>query len=338
MLLVLASILLTLAVLEVGLRLASGRFFDTSHRVFEWRHWHNNRVSEHDPQLGWIPRPGALDRSNPRGVTITIGDDGIRQNGAAPRATQPRILAVGDSFTFGDDVGDDETWPAWLERLGVGQVLNAGVFAYGLDQSVLRAEQLALRYRPDLLIVSFIPDDVSRARFSQRGGASKPYFEVEHDALVLRNVPVPAPLEGVDLFRRVFGYSYLVDWMMRQVAPVYWLAGPSERELSQDDVLRVACLLMARLAALSFRVPTRVLVVAQAPNDEFNVAVSSSVLTCASANHLETLDLVSALRDEAARSPETYRSLFAGHMTPKGNRLIAEWIFTAIRTRQFVPG
>lgn len=342
MVLALTSTLLTLVVFELGLRVVSGRLLDTSQLVLaERRHWRNNWVSQHDPELGWIPRPGTRDTSNAWGVAITIADDGIRQNGAAPPAERPRILAVGDSFTFGDEVGDDETWPALLERVGGGQVLNAGVFAYGLDQSVLRAEALARKYHPDLLIVAFIPDDVSRVRFAQRGGASKPYFEVEDGALVLRNVPVPAPLADIDLFRRVFGYSQFVDWVMRRVAPVYWLAGPNDRELSRDDALRVACLLMDRLRALSREVPTQVLVVAQSNSGNFDLSLSSFVLGCASAKGLATLDLVSALQDEAARSPESYRSLFAeqmGHMTPAGNRFVAERIHAAIRAHRLLPG
>lgn len=336
--LALASMLLTLLVFELGLRLASGRPFATNHLVREMRqNWRNNWIVQHDPELGWIPRPGTSDSSNEWRVTITIGDDGIRKNGAAPPGERPCILAVGDSFTFGDKVGDEQTWPALLERQGSGQVLNAGVSAYGLDQTVLRAEQLARKYHPDLLIVSFIGDDVTRIRFAQRGGAFKPYFEVEHGALVLRNVPVPAPVDSIDLFRRTFGYSHFVDWVMRRVAPMYWLAGPSE-ELSQDDGLRVACLLMGRLEALSRDVPTRVLVVAQARYNDPDLPLTTSVLGCASANRLETLDLVSALQEEAARSRESYDSLWGGHMTPAGNRFIAERIHAAIRARQLVPG
>lgn len=336
--LALASTVFTLLAFEVGLRLAAGRLLFSGQLVRELRQsWRSNWIVQHDPELGWIPRPGASNRSNEWGVTITIGDDGIRKNGAAPPRERPCILAVGDSFTFGDKVSDEHTWPAVLERLGSGQVLNAGVSAYGLDQSVLRAEPLARKYHPDLLIVSFIGDDVSRIRFAQRGGAFKPYFDVEHGALVLRNVPVPAPVDNIDLFRRVFGYSFFVDWVMRRVAPMYWLAGPSE-ELSQDDGLRVACLLMGRLEALSREAPTRVLVVGQARYNDPDLKLTESVLGCASASNLETLDVASALEAEATRSREDYDSLWGGHMTPAGNRFVAERIHEAIRARQLVPG
>ena len=66
------------------------------------------------------------------------------------------ILAVGDSFTFGDRVSDHETWPAQLERLTGRQVLNAGVFGYGVDQAYLRAVALLETYDTDLVVLALI--------------------------------------------------------------------------------------------------------------------------------------------------------------------------------------
>jgi hypothetical protein len=65
---------------------------------------------------------------DPPGTTITILEDGIRSNGRGEvrDATEP-ILAVGDSFTFGAQVSDWETWPAQLEKLTGGRVINGGV-------------------------------------------------------------------------------------------------------------------------------------------------------------------------------------------------------------------
>ena len=50
------------------------------------------------------------------------------------------ILAVGDSYTYGEEVGENDSWPAQLQRIKNQRVLNAGVSGYGFDQSVLRAE------------------------------------------------------------------------------------------------------------------------------------------------------------------------------------------------------
>ena len=51
-------------------------------------------------------------------------------------------LAVGDCFTFGDEVEDSETWAAHLEEVLNKRVLNAGVGVYGIDQDFLGPELL----------------------------------------------------------------------------------------------------------------------------------------------------------------------------------------------------
>ena len=61
-----------------------------------------------DPVLGWTNRPGAHEA---HGHRVRIDADGTRHQ-PAPEAPTLRVLAAGDSFTFGDEVGDDATWPA----------------------------------------------------------------------------------------------------------------------------------------------------------------------------------------------------------------------------------
>jgi hypothetical protein len=86
-------------------------------------------------------------------------------------------LAVGDSYTFGDHVSDHETWPAHLERLLQRPVLNGGVFGYGVDQIILRTEELLPRLRPQVVVVSIIPADVTRTEYS-KNFSWKPYYDI----------------------------------------------------------------------------------------------------------------------------------------------------------------
>jgi hypothetical protein len=75
-----------------------------------------------------------------------------------------RIALVGDSFTFGDEVGYEGTWGYHLEKaLGPGfQVLNFGVSGYGLGQTYLRYEKDVLAWNPKFVIFGFISHDVKR--------------------------------------------------------------------------------------------------------------------------------------------------------------------------------
>ena len=126
---------------------------------------------------------------------------------------------------------------------------NGGVFGYGLDQIVLRAETLVPVYRPSLLVVSFIFDDVRRNSLAQRFGVEKPYFDVVNSKLVLRNVP-PSPnrprIEQIGSLRTILGYSYLADWSARRLgASAWWYAGRFPQLRANTDGPLVACLLMS---------------------------------------------------------------------------------------------
>jgi hypothetical protein len=135
--------------------------------------------------------------------SVTILQGGIRSNGHGDvRDASEPILAVGDSFTFGTQVSDRDTWPAQLEKLSGRRVINGGVFGYGIDQAFLRARRLLSRDRFSTVIFSFIPDDIRRCQMSVEFGGAKPYFDFKDGRLTLENVPVspvsphPPPPEG----------------------------------------------------------------------------------------------------------------------------------------------
>jgi len=126
----------------------------------------------HDPELGWTLASGLRDvplasagsvSSNSRGVR------GAREHALAKASGTTRIVAIGDSFTFGDDVGDDETFPAQLQRsLAAAEVLNLGVHGYGHDQMLLRLRRDGLPYAPDIVLVGWVAMDAERDMLSFR--------------------------------------------------------------------------------------------------------------------------------------------------------------------------
>ena len=77
---------------------------------------------------------------------FTTNSLGIRGGAIGPKkADTRRVLAVGDSFTLGLQVRDDETFSALLsEALGPTiEVLNAGVPGYGTEQAAEMMRRLA---------------------------------------------------------------------------------------------------------------------------------------------------------------------------------------------------
>jgi hypothetical protein len=152
----------------------------------------------HSPTRGWALKPGlqALPvfggkrlSSNSRGVR------GLREYAYERSAGAPRIVVLGDSFTFGEEVSDDETYAAQLEQMLPGaEVLNLGVHGYGHDQMLVYLQEEGVRYRPDVVLLGFLPDDMERNLLGFRDYA-KPHFVLDGGALVLRNARVPAPEE-----------------------------------------------------------------------------------------------------------------------------------------------
>ncbi len=74
-----------------------------------------------------------------------------------------RIAVLGDSFTFGEEISDDETYSARLEQIiPNSEVLNFGNHGYGHDQMLIYFRSEVRRYRPDIVVLGFVPMDMQR--------------------------------------------------------------------------------------------------------------------------------------------------------------------------------
>jgi hypothetical protein len=299
-----------LLLIELAVRVAT-------HSAFVWGGPNSDRYVIRDPVVGRMPRPGLWFR-HPKGFTITTGEYSTRSNGGtSPRVERPLALAVGDSFAFGDQVNDEDSWPAVLERLSGRRVINAGVPGFGLDQAVLRAEQLAEIYGPDIIIVSFIPDDVLRCEMSYWSGHAKPYFEIDQGGLRLHPAPVPSPAAYAPL-KRLLSASVTMDLLFPRF--LHW-EGP-EVVVAHHQGREVACRLMERLAALGRARQARIVVLAQPQVPDTppeHLEIKNGALACAGASQLSALDLFPVIDSLA---PEQRARLFHGHMTVEGNRLV----------------
>jgi lysophospholipase L1-like esterase len=329
--LLIGAVLVTLLILELGVRLAHGTqwLVHWPNLVLQFRLGNADALGmAYDPRLGFVPRPG-----HTAGV-ISYDAHGFRSSPAPSTATlaEPPILAVGDSFTHGDELRDGETWPAQLQGLIGRRVVNGGVRAYGIDQMVLRAESAAADVKPAAIALVFIPDDVRRNEMRRMWGAEKPYFKLVDGTLVLRNVPVPPsppPAETLSLWQRLFGRSLLVNFVLMRLRWQYEWMLDHERVLTAQEGERLLCPLMRRLADIG--VPTLVVAVYDPYvwEDPGYAPVlrrtSAQVLACASAAGLATLDLFDTI--DAAAKQQGLAPLFrVAHPSPQGAHLMAREI------------
>lgn len=74
-----------------------------------------------------------------------------------------RILAIGDSMTFGPYVANEETWPAYLEEKFENniEVLNAGIPAYSIIEETAYLKEKGHLLQSDLIILQFYVNDIS---------------------------------------------------------------------------------------------------------------------------------------------------------------------------------
>ncbi|HET6278328.1 MAG TPA: GDSL-type esterase/lipase family protein [Candidatus Polarisedimenticolia bacterium] len=157
-----------------------------------------NPINRHDPELGWVPIPGHASD----GVHVNShGARGDEEYPLAKPAGEKRIVVVGDSFTFGEGVPDDEVYTALLQRQLDGvRVINLGVLGYGTDQQYLRLRRDGFAFDPDLVILAFFGPNAERNILSFRDSA-KPMFRLEGDGIRLVNVPVPDPADPATILR-----------------------------------------------------------------------------------------------------------------------------------------
>ena len=109
-----------------------------------------------------------------------------------------RILVLGDSYTWGYGVADDEIYTEVLEKslqqkYPQYEVLNGGVSGWGTDQQYLFLTTEGLKYSPDLVIVAHFINDLEEILQTESYGLQKPMFRLQGTNLIPSNLPVPKP-------------------------------------------------------------------------------------------------------------------------------------------------
>jgi lysophospholipase L1-like esterase len=277
----------------------------------------------HNDRLGYAPKPG-FRGVGAGGWPVTIDADGLRTCGESATADADQsILAVGDSYTFGEEVSDTQTWPAQLQRLSGRRVLNGGVSGYGFDQVVLRAEQLAEDHKPSMIIVGFIADDIRRTEMRRLWWRDKPWFDVQADEIVIKGAPVlqrkriaPLPLR-----------KHLERILIALPSTLQQLFGYHIRVRPAGHGARIVPYLIERLAKLEAAYRCRVVLLAQYHpgvwlDRAFAIGerrTTQGVLDRAQDLGLATVDTFPRFATEPA--PESF--YVNSHLNARGNSMIA---------------
>jgi lysophospholipase L1-like esterase len=287
----------------------------------------------HDPDLGWdTPRHvrGARDYSleKPHGVF--------------------RVLVTGDSYTYGAEVGDDDTYPRRLEMLlPAGEVVNFGVRAYGIDQVALKYLKYGRAYRPDLLVIAIWGPDYLRVPLTFYRFA-KPLYVLDPVtlALALTHTPIPPPEEMYSKLASELGPFFFTYGLLRRV---HRLSVENARTLEgyyeKWDPLVEA--ILRHLVQVAEQDGTPILFVLIETGEQFRTGNDIGNPCCERKHLLNILQRLPGDRIDLADellskySQETvYESMYFhhagianGHFTPLGNQRVAELIAAYIHER-----
>src|SRR5215210_4898177 len=139
----------TFAIVETALRIADPRALREGQggRTIAYRH---------DDELGWTPEPNsALTVTAERPIHVKHNSLGLRDPELGTSG-KPRILFVGDSFVWGNDVEAEERFTELLRKaLPTHEIVNAGVSGYGTDQEYLWLKRLWDRIEPAVVVLMF---------------------------------------------------------------------------------------------------------------------------------------------------------------------------------------
>jgi lysophospholipase L1-like esterase len=119
-------------------------------------------VFQKDRDLFWRFRPGQVVTSKFfEGKTYRINSLGLRGDEINSIKTKKRIIALGNSCTFGWRMSDQETYANRLEALldGEYEVINAGIPGYTSLQGKRFFERELIHLKPDIVLILFAWND-----------------------------------------------------------------------------------------------------------------------------------------------------------------------------------
>lgn len=332
--------------LKLALILTSlGLVFMIGEGAFRALYLFKDPTFEWDDDLGWRT-VGNLD------LTYSVGDGrgasaeahlktdalGFRMTGLA-ESDRPKILILGDSFTFAREVSQDETYYARLSKELDAELFVYGCEGYGTLQEYMILERFIDDIEPDLLVWQFCWNDfignaveLERQSAYNNNGMRRPYLSAEGEV----KYATPKPFGGLRSFaqrrsRLVYSVLYRVDRLLglsaieTTVEERIESAGGEMRAYSHSVNTTRTLLNMAKERAgktpmMAFDVQTR------SPYTEDFTRI------CAEAGIEVAGDVGGAIAAAGARG-EVVKAKDGAHWNAAGHRICAETLLPALKER-----
>ena len=316
----------------------------------------------YDRDLGWrlIPGWSGRHRHHDFDAGYRIGPEGYR---GQFRPAGRWVAVVGDSFTFGFGVEDDETFVAVLDRAGGADTgyLNFGMPGFSTDQEMLLIEGRLPQFTPQqVLLVVYLGNDLAdnQRAFPLQLENAKPYFELDGGKLLARNSPVPKTRKPADDRATTLGRLILAG---AEIRPTFWqrllgrletprrlglnfaprpdLRAHFERRLAPSVTLFKALVTRARRSAGAFGadlrlvlLPGRSFVVDQGSiSAQYQDVLRRAIVAWGKQAELPVIDAAAELRrrHDGGRRDDFYPN--EGHLTATGHGAVAAYLQEALK-------
>ncbi len=339
--LIIISSSLTLLGMEGLLRLTldPDRLYSSLDTVPEWHAWKNRVEFWHerktagltsfpgfDPLLGW-------DIADPDRYRSHHPDIDARRT----------VIIIGDSFTYGNDVAADENYPFLLDGLlPATRVLNMGVPGYGIDQAYLKYARYGDQYEPAVVVFGIYVGDYERTS-STFTAYAKPLFVAGSNGVSLTNQPVPEPQQVLAITEAEFRGR----WYTQELMTNAWRKLANSIFSSADYYDATDRVIEHILRSLKRRLGTEsTLLIVHIQRAEDFVArrgrraeMNRRLLAIYARLKLNVLNLDEVFRESAdgeeimERYYVNFENGSIGHLSPAGNRLVAERIAAYLNER-----
>ena len=321
----------------------------------------------YDRYLGWTPAPNwqGGHRHHDFDVRYTTNAYGFRGRFETPSDQKVRRYAiVGDSFTFGLGVNDEETF---VHLLNSGAAdgdfyLNFAVPGFSTDQEYLLIRRRVFDFTPAVIVlITYLGNDLfdNQLPFPLQADNAKPFFELAGDKLVLKNSPVPlikksGAQAAVDLRQVVMGNAPQPGGRLIRALKNLELFQLIEQNLPRGDgnlsalfekrfnsALRLFGALLEHIrndcrrhdaGLVLVLMPGRSLVERPASQSaQFQEYLRARLVENSRQLDIEVLDLASYLKTYHREKDVRLFHPHEGHLTAAGHRVTADFIHTRLK-------
>lgn len=179
---------------------------------------YDDRISTYNDQLFYTMKPGIKGFFANAEFKNRVESNGQGLRDDEGSLIQPAVICLGDSFTWGWGVEQEQTYPQFIEKHTGRKVLNAGISSYGTAREIINLSLLD-RSKLEYLVVQYCGNDITENnQFNQDGHRLKISSESEYRKLTRshRNAMIYFPGKNFLLIGQIF-----LKKMINKIFPLF---------------------------------------------------------------------------------------------------------------------